>query len=188
MTAASGILHKEYHAAEYAERGGPFHMAQLWVNLPRAHKMDAPGYQAITAAQIPVVESDGARLRVIAGEHAGVRGAARTMSRVTLLDATLKAGARLAIDTPAGDNLGVLILDGAVRFGERSVRSGELVLFANDGERAELEGMEDAHVLVIGGEPIREPIAAYGPFVMNTAEEIVHALEDLRAGKLGELS
>jgi hypothetical protein len=143
--------------------------------------------EQVNVAEIPIVESPGTRVRVIAGEHAGARGAARTFSRVTLLDATVNAGARLLLDGPAGDNLGVLVISGGVRIGGRSAAKGELVLFGNDGELAELEATADAHVLVVGGEPIREPIAAYGPFVMNTAEEIGQAFDDLRAGKLGQL-
>jgi redox-sensitive bicupin YhaK (pirin superfamily) len=189
MTAGGGILHEEYHEGDFTRRGGRMHMMQLWVNLPREHKMTAPGYQPITAADIPTVTLDGGAgtLRVVAGEHAGVRGPARTFTPITLLDANLAAGGALSVAPPAGHNAMAIVTSGRVKTGEAEAGAGELVLFRNDGERLELVATEAAHVLVLAGEPIREPIVQYGPFVMNTRQEIQQAFQDFEEGKFGPI-
>jgi hypothetical protein len=191
MTAGSGILHEEYHERELTRRGGRMHMMQLWVNLPRKDKMTAPGYQPLTAEQIPSVAlaGDAGAVRVIAGEYAGTRGPARTFTPVTLLDARVKAGGRLPVTVPRGHNAMAIVTSGRVRTSERDASAGELILFENDGTELELSalGTEDAHVLFLAGEPIAEPIVQYGPFVMNTRQEIQQAFLDFERGKFGEI-
>lgn len=187
MTAASGVLHEEYHEREFARQGGVFQMMQLWVNLPAKDKMSAPDYQGITAAQIPTVARDGASVRVVAGDFEGARGPARTFTPITMLDARLDAGATLSVPLPAGHNALAIVAEGAVTAGGRRVGERELVLFANDGERLELTAEGGAHLLILAGEPIDEPVVQYGPFVMNTDREIVQAMNDFNAGTFGRI-
>ncbi|WP_241759181.1 pirin family protein [Pyxidicoccus parkwayensis] len=191
MTAASGILHEEYHAKSFARGGGPFEMLQLWVNLPGAKKMSAPGYQPITTAQIPVVPVEGggstSQVRVIAGEYGGTRGPARTFTPITLLDVRLGAGTKLEVPVPAHYNTLVLVASGRVSADGDTVTTGELAVFANDGEHLSLSAVEDTHLVVLAGEPIHEPIAHMGPFVMNTQRELVQAIHDFEAGEFGEI-
>jgi redox-sensitive bicupin YhaK (pirin superfamily) len=190
MTAASGILHKEYHEASWAKQGGRMHMAQLWVNLPSSHKMAKPGYQPILASEMGHVDLGGSNsVRVIAGEYAGVRGPARTVTKVTVLDARLSAGATFELPCPSRENLAVLVMAGAITVhGSTHAGEGAFVLFANEGEHVTLVAKEATHLLILGGEPIDEPIAAYGPFVMNTRDEIVRAVEDFNRGAFGSLA
>jgi redox-sensitive bicupin YhaK (pirin superfamily) len=186
-TAASGLLHEEYHAEEMTRRGGPMHMMQLWVNLPKKDKAAAPCYQSLAAATIPSVSSEGgARIRIIAGEYAGAEGPARTFTPVTLLDAQLNRGALLSVKLPARYNALALIAKGRVRAGAAAATGGQLVLFANDGTHIELASEADGtHVVVLAGEPIDEPIVQYGSFVMNTVEEVEQAVRDAQQGKFG---
>ncbi|HEU4583797.1 MAG TPA: pirin family protein [Polyangiaceae bacterium] len=188
MTAASGIFHEEYHEEEFARRGGPFHMMQLWVNLPRKDKFAPPGYQPLLKEQIPEVAlAAGGRVRVLAGEYADAQGPARTFTPITLLDARLNAGESLNVPLPASYNALAVVADGRVRSGETSASGGELLLFANDGRSLELRAEQAAHVIVLAGEPIDEPIVQYGPFVMNSVEEIRDAIRDVESGKFGEI-
>lgn len=189
MTAASGILHQEYFSEAFSRQGGRMHMMQLWVNLPRKDKMSPPGYQPITAAQIPTVTlADGAgRVRVVAGEFGDARGPARTFTPLSLLDATLTAGALLAVPLPSRHNAMAIVTRGHVRSGGKEARAGELMLFASDGAQVELTAAEDTHLLVLTGEPIDEPIVQHGPFVMNSTEEIYQAMHDFNDGKFGPL-
>jgi quercetin 2,3-dioxygenase len=186
MTAASGIFHEEYHAEELTRRGGRMHMMQLWVNLPRKDKFAPPGYQPITASEIPNVTIRGGRVRVIAGEYEGVRGPAHTFTPITMLDVTLNAGAPLGVALPTSYNALAVVAKGRVRAGRVTASVGEFVLFANDGPRLELVSEEDGtHVIILAGEPIGEPIVQYGPFVMNTVQEIEQAMRDVQRGKFG---
>lgn len=190
MTAASGILHKEYHEAGWARRGGPFQMAQLWVNLPRAHKMDPPRYQSLVAAHIGQVAlpSDAGVVRVVAGEFQGVRGPAETYTPITLLDVRLEKDGQVELSFPARHNAGLLVMEGDITIGATvAATRHEFVVFANEGERIGLEAKSKAQVLVLAGEPIAEPVAQYGPFVMNTPREIEQAFADFNAGKFGHL-
>jgi redox-sensitive bicupin YhaK (pirin superfamily) len=189
MTAASGILHKEYHEAEFSRRGGTMHMMQLWVNLPRAHKMSEPRYQAITSEQIAKVALPKGEVRVIAGEYQGARGPAQTFSPINLWEVRLAAGGGFEASFPARRNTALLVMKGEVTVqGERKAQSGELVLFANEGKDVTVVANRDAHLLVLDGEPIDEPVFAYGPFVMSSEEEIRDAIADFQSGKFGELS
>ena len=163
------------------------HMMQLWVNLPKKHKTAPPAYQPITSEQIPTVSlAEGAgTVRVIAGEYDGARGAARTFTPVTLLDVTIKAGGRFPASLAAHHNALAIVTSGRVTVDGKSASAGELILFENDGVHVELTALEDAHVLVLAGEPIDEPIVQYGPFVMNSFDEIRQAVTDVNAGRFG---
>jgi quercetin 2,3-dioxygenase len=186
MTAASGIFHEEYHEERFTRRGGRMHMMQLWVNLPRKDKMAPPGYQPITAADIPSVPiAGGGEVRVIAGEYVGARGPARTFTPITMLDAQLSAGARLPVTLPSSYNALAVVTKGRVRASGFTASAGELVLFANDAPHLELVAEEDAHFILLSGEPLDEPIVQYGPFVMNTVPEIERAILDVNSGKFG---
>ncbi len=191
MTAASGVVHEEKHGREFTEKGGTFEMVQLWVNLPRAHKMSPPQYQAIESAQIPVAElGTGVTGRVIAGELGGVTGPARTFTPVTLVDARVAAGGKAEFALPAGQNMALVLLRGAVTVNGGSVLRGEaqIAVLGRDGETVAIEGVEESLLLLLGGEPINEPVASYGPFVMNTQDELRQAVADYRAGRMGRLA
>jgi quercetin 2,3-dioxygenase len=185
MTAGRGIFHEEYHEDQFTKAGGRMHMMQLWVNLPRKDKMAAPGYQPITTADIPRVALDGGEVRVIAGAYADARGPAHTFTPITMLDVRLGAGGQLPLALPATHNALAVVAKGRVRAGEESAHTGELILFANDGERLELTADEESHIVVLAGEPLGEPIVQYGPFVMNTMDEIRQAIADVQTGKFG---
>ncbi|MGV3523777.1 MAG: pirin family protein [Candidatus Sericytochromatia bacterium] len=190
MTAASGILHAEYHERNWARQGGLLHSVQLWVNLPARYKMADPRYQSLLDAQMGRVALDdqGSELRVIAGTYQGVKGPALTWTPVTLLDAQLQPQAQIVLDLPAEHSLSVLVMAGQVRVnGERSVGQQELVVFAHDAERVELVAESESQLLILGGEPIREPVVSYGPFVMNTKAQLLQAMTDFESGKFGQL-
>ncbi len=188
MTAASGIFHEEYHDEAFTRGGGRMHMMQLWVNLPSKDKMAKPGYQPITTADIPRVPvAGGGHVRVIAGEHEGARGPARTFTPITMLDAELHAGAKLQVSIPSTFNALAVVAKGRVRAGTSTAGAGELILFANDAPGLEVVAEEDAHVIVLSGEPLGEPVVAYGPFVMNTVAEIEQAISDVNRGALGPI-
>jgi redox-sensitive bicupin YhaK (pirin superfamily) len=188
MTAGRGIFHEEYHEEAFARRGGRMHMMQLWVNLPRKDKAAPPAYQPITAADIPrVALPGGGEVRVLAGTHAGATGPAHTFTPITMLDARLEPGARLSVPLPGSYNALAVVAEGRVRAGEVTATAGELVLFRNDGAALELVAEEGAHLIVLAGEPLGEPIVQYGPFVMNTASEIEQAIIDVQRGKFGPI-
>lgn len=191
MTAASGIVHEELHEKEFAKRGGTLEGIQLWVNLPKSFKMSTPRYQTLVKNEIPTVDLGGGagRLRVIAGEFRDVNGPAKTFTPVQLYDLRLKAGHQTELTLPAGFNTSLFVLHGQVMInGSHMAKEVELALFGHNGERVTLDAKEDATILVLSGEPIREPIARYGPFVMNTEDELVQAANDYRAGRMGHLS
>lgn len=187
MTAASGIVHAEYRAPALVRDGGTLHGVQLWLNLPRVHKMDPPGYQDLPAARIPVVESPGARVRVIAGEHAGVRGPARSFTPATLLHVLLEAGARVELSVPDGHNALAYVVEGAAGANGSSVPARSMAVFDPRGEALSLSSDRPAQLLVLAGQPIAEPVVSWGPFVMNTREEILQARDDYLAGRMGTL-
>ncbi len=190
MTAASGVVHEEFHSQEFSRRGGPMEMVQLWVNLPASAKMGPPRYQGIVDADIPSVAlPDGAgRARVIAGEFAGQRGPARTFTPVTLLDIRLAKDKQVELALPTGYNAGVLVLDGALVAEGTRAGAADFVEFSRDGETILLTASEDAKLLLMAGKPIAEPIAGYGPFVMNTPAEIQQAIIDFQSGRMGALA
>lgn len=191
MTAASGVVHEEKHAREFSNTGGTFELIQLWVNLPKAHKMSVPRYQGLLNAQIPAAElpEGGGRVRVIAGQWNGLRGPAKTFTPVTLLDARLSAGAKADFDLPEGHTAAILLLEGAVTVNSSEPVRGEakLVLLDRTGAGVSIHAAEESTLLILSGEPIPEPVASWGPFVMNTKEELVQAVEDYKTGRMGHL-
>lgn len=189
MTAASGLLHKEYHEESFSKSGGPFQMVQLWVNLPAKYKMTPPKYQEITKAMMGKFDlpSGNGFVEVIAGEYKGVKGPAFTFTPLHVFNARLQKQARIEFDFPQNYNTGLLVIEGNILVNERKVATDHFVLFKNQGEKIELEASEDAVVLILSGEPIDEPIAQYGPFLMNTWEELEQAIQDVNAGKFGVL-
>ena len=190
MTAASGILHEEFHSRDYAARGGAFHMAQLWVNLPASDKMATPGYQSLTNAQIPDVAlpDEAGRVRVIAGEFAGQQGPAHTFTAMNVWDVRMNAGKSAALSLPQGHTLAVVVLQGTVLInGQEVARADQVVQLGRDGTEVTLEANNDSLLLVLSGEPIVEPIVGQGPFVMNTEEEIRVAINDFNTGKFGRI-
>ncbi|TMQ25963.1 MAG: pirin family protein [Nitrospirae bacterium] len=191
MTAASGIVHEELHEKEWAKRGGTLQAIQLWVNLPKSSKMSAPGYQTIVNDQIPVVQLKGGTgsLRVIAGSVGGAKGPAKTFTPIELYDLRLRAGHSMPLQIPNGYNAGLLILSGQVSVeGSHRLSEAELAVFVSTGGPVKIIAEEDATILVMAGEAIDEPVARYGPFVMNTKTELVQAVNDYQAGKMGHLS
>lgn len=189
MTAGSGLLHKEYHEQEYNRQGGPFQMVQLWVNLRAKDKMTEPKYQAITNAEMGRVKlPGGGEVEIIAGEFAGVKGPASTFSPVHLYNLKLKKGETLELDYPAGYTTAILAIEGSAKFnGAETLATDHLALFEREGEHITVTAVEDSVLLVMSGEPLNEPIAQYGPFLMNTQEEIAQAIRDFQSGKFGRL-
>jgi redox-sensitive bicupin YhaK (pirin superfamily) len=190
MTAASGVVHEEKHERAFGEKGGTFEMVQLWVNLPAKEKMSPPRYQAIAKEQIPSVKLGAASYaRVIAGELNGTRGPAKTITPVNVFDVRAKAGEHFDLALPAGQNAAVVLLKGSVRLNGETPLEGEaqIAVLDPDGGSVAVHVAEDSTLLVLSGEPIDEPVASYGPFVMNTQEELAQAVTDYRSGKMGHL-
>ena len=196
MTAGAGLMHEEFHSEQFAKSGGLFEMVQLWVNLPAADKMTAPKYQAIEAQEIPVIElENGAgHIRVIAGRYQAdqleYRGPAATFSSVNVWDGELKAEHVHHIHVPVDHNTLLVVLSGEMLVnGMQKVQDSSIVLFAQDGEAdIQLEALQDSKFLLLTGQPLNEPIQGYGPFVMNTKDEIIQAFNDLNSGKFGEIA
>ena len=190
MTAGSGLLHKEYHEEEFSKKGGPFQMVQLWVNLPAKDKKTKPKYQEITNNKMGRYNLPGQKgyVEVIAGEYGGVKGPASTFTPIHAYNARLKKDAKLDLSFPKGYNTGLLIVEGNVKVDGINAHADHFVLLKNDGEDFSIEATEDSIILILSGEPINEPIVAYGPFVMNTWEEIEQAVSDVNAGKFGVLA
>lgn len=191
MTAASGVLHKEYHEKNFAAQGGDFQMVQLWVNLPAAHKMGPPKYQDFTLEAIPsvVLENNMGEIKVVAGAYQGVKGAADTFTEVHLLNATLHQGAKVPFVFPATHNTGALVLSGALRVNgaKELIKENHFIRFKNQGEHFKIEAHSNTQILILSGAPIAEPIVAQGPFVMNTPAEINQAIRDFHNGGFGVL-
>jgi len=189
MTAGSGILHKEFHSESFSKTGGTFHMAQLWVNLPASYKKTPPSYQELRDADMGRVQlSGGGELRVIAGDQMGAKGPARTFTRINLYDVKLQSGGEVHLRLPEGDSTAIAVMQGNIMVNdEQQVRGGQMVLMGRTGTDIRVASNNEALLLVLSGEPISEPVAAYGPFVMNTKQELLDAIEDFNAGKFGVL-
>ncbi|WP_339702329.1 pirin family protein [uncultured Marixanthomonas sp.] len=190
MTAASGVLHKEYHEEEFSKAGGDFQMVQLWVNLPAKDKMSQPKYQALSAEEINSHElpNNAGTVEVIAGAYKDTKGTASTFTPVHMMNARLNKGGTADFSFPENYNTCLLVIEGSVTVNEtETVPTDHFVLFENEGEAFTVKASEDAVVLVLSGEPINEPIAAQGPFVMNTREELTQAINDFNMGKFGYL-
>jgi len=191
MTAGSGIVHQEFHSEKYAKAGGPFEMVQLWVNLPAKDKMAPPGYQPITDAQIPAVSLPGeaGSVRVIAGEYGGREGPARTFTPMNVWDVRLNAGKTAELAQPEGWTAQVVVLAGTVQVnGDTILRAAQMATLSTEGGGVSIEANNEAKILLLAGEPIDEPVVGYGPFVMNTREEIVQAIDDFNGGKFGRVA
>lgn len=190
MTAGGGILHEEFHSDAFAQRGGVFEMVQLWVNLPAKDKMTAPGYQAIRSEMIPrVALPEGAgSLRVIAGDYVGKNGPAHTFSPLNVWDIRLNQGKSAEFSLPDGWNTALIVLRGTVQVnGDAIARDAEMVLLDAAGSHVTIEANNDAVLLLLSGEPIDEPIIGYGPFVMNSQEQIAEAITDFNSGRFGSM-
>lgn len=184
MTAARGVVHREWFSEAFRRRGGGFEMIQLWVNLPAKDKLGEPRYQNLSRAAIPVVELEDGLVRVIAGEFQGVRGPALTHTRMNLLDVRLAAGREEVFATEDGDTSLVYLLSGRLAFGDESMEEGGLAVMGQHGAGFTVKALEDCRLLVLSGARIDEPINGHGPFVMNTYEEVLQAYEDFKAGRL----
>ena len=187
MTAGGGIIHEEFHSKGYSKTGGPFRMVQLWVNLPKKDKLTAPTYQAITSGQIPVVELDGAKARIIAGELGDATGPARTFTPINLWDVRVKADAEIELDLPDGHNTMIAVLSGHVQIDGQGVGEAEIARLSEAGSGVKVTADGDSMLLVLTGEPIRESVFGHGPFVMNTKAEIIEAINDFNAGRFGQI-
>lgn len=190
MTAGSGVLHKEYHEKEYAKHGGMFQMIQLWVNLPAKDKMTSPKYQAITKDMMGKYQlpDNGGVVNVIAGEYKGVKGPATTFTSINMFDIRMNTNGIFEVNLPSNYNTGLLVVEGKVKVNDTiEAPSDNFVLFKNDGTDIKIEALEDSIIMLLNGEAINEPISAYGPFLMNTPEEIHQAIVDVNSGKFGIL-
>lgn len=191
MTAAGGIIHEEYHSPAFAKTGGPFRMIQLWVNLPAKDKMAPGGYQGIVDADIPVVDlPDGAgKVRIIAGYFGGVRGPARTFTPINVWDVALNRDADVTLDLPEGHTAMLVALTGHVTVGgTQGAGEAEMILLGREGTDMTVHADGDAKLLVLTGEPIDEPIAGHGPFVMNSEAEIRQAIDDYNSGRFTRIA
>jgi redox-sensitive bicupin YhaK (pirin superfamily) len=190
MTAASGVLHKENHEEIFSKEGGEFQMVQLWVNLPAKYKMSNPKYQAIANREMGIVklENNSGLVEIISGEYQGIKGPANTFTPITMLNVKLNSQGEAEFNFPAHFNTALLVIDGEIQVNETAVVPADhFLLFENEGEQFTIKGLKDSTVLVLSGEPIKEPIAAHGPFVMNTRQELVEAFQDFQNGKFGFL-
>ena len=188
MTAAGGVLHEEFHSKGFTRAGGPFRMVQLWVNLPAKDKMAAPGYQSIVDADIPVVDLDGGKARIIAGTLAGKTGPARTFTPVNVWDVRLDDGADVTLDLPEGHTTLVVVLSGRVVVNGEDAASAEVLELSRTGTSARFTAEAETTLLVLTGEPIDEPIVGYGPFVMNSEADIRTAIDDFNSGRFGRMA
>ncbi len=189
MTAGAGIVHEEKHSKVFTEQGGTLEMIQLWVNLPAASKSTPPKYQEIKAKDIPSVElADGSVVRVIAGSFMDNIGAASTFTSMNLFDIKAKANSTIEFSIPTGDNAGIYVLNGKVKLADgQIVNEAEMAQFENEGELLYFTAVAESTILFLSGTPLNEPIASYGPFVMNKAEEIQQAIQEYHTGKMGTL-
>jgi redox-sensitive bicupin YhaK (pirin superfamily) len=190
MTAGAGILHEEFHSEQFSRDGGVLEMIQLWVNLPAKDKMAKPTYQAILDKEIPLINlSDSiGTARVIAGQYEGQNGPARTFTPMNVIDLSVKKGSSLDIPAPEGWNTSLVVLKGAIESEGSEATAARMLMFSRQGQGIRITAQEDSVVLLLSGEPIDEPIVGYGPFVMNTKEEIAQAVADFNNGSFGSIS
>lgn len=190
MTAAGGILHKEFHSQAFTRKGGTLEMVQLWVNLPAKDKNSKPGYQMLLDRDIPAIAlpNEAGTLRVIAGEFDGQHGPAHTFTPIDVWDVRLNRGGTTSLTLPEGHTVAIAVLKGTVQInGDVIAREPQLVLLDRTGGEIAVEANGDAALLVLAGEPIDEPVVMHGPFVMNTTEEIRQAVVDFQSGRFGEI-
>ena len=189
MTAGGGILHKEFHETEFSKKGGPFEVIQLWVNLPKKDKLTPAKYQALRADEMGRAElADGAgTIEVIAGDINGVKGPATTFTEINAVNLKLNAGGKTTVSIPEEHNTAILVVNGSITINGEKAEEQEYVLFGNDCEEIEITADEKSVVVLMSGTPINEPIAQYGPFVMNTPDELQVAFDEFNSGKFGYL-
>jgi redox-sensitive bicupin YhaK (pirin superfamily) len=190
MTAGAGVLHKEYHEKEFSRKGGIFQVVQLWINLPARYKMTPAKYQTIENKDMTKVLLDDGKssVEIVAGEFKGKKGPASVFSPVDMFNAKLIKGAKVIFSFDKNYNTGMLVVDGEIKINDlKNAPENYFILFGHEGEDIIIEAVEKSTVLVLSGEPIHEPIASYGPFVMNTESEIKQAYEDFKTGKFGYL-
>lgn len=190
MTAARGILHKEYHEESFSKKGGFFQMVQLWINLPAKDKMSAPKYQGVKQNDIQKINlpNNSGVIEVIAGNYQGSRGSVSTFTPIEMYNARLNKGGKAVFSFPESYNTGFVIIEGTVKVNDTEIaKTDQFIHFKNEGETIEVEALADTVILILSGEPINEPIVAYGPFLMNTQQEIQQALADYNEGKFGYL-
>jgi redox-sensitive bicupin YhaK (pirin superfamily) len=191
MTAGAGIVHEEFHSPAFTRQGGTLEMLQLWVNLPAAHKDEPAHYQSLLNRDIPRIQLEGnsGELRVIAGNFREHEGPARTFSPMNVWDARLEAGSDVTLPVPDGHTTLLVVLSGAVRVnGEETAQEAELVSFQREGESVRLEALAGSRLLLLSGQPLDEPVTGYGPFVMNSPEEIRQTIADFRSGNFGAVA
>lgn len=190
MTAGAGILHEEFHSPAFTERGGELEMVQLWVNLPAKDKMAAAGYQSISSELIPTVALPGeaGTARIIAGDFLGTKGPAHTFSPLNVWDMRLQQGCDIALSQPSGWSTALIVLKGSMTVnGTTPVNEAQMAVLSQQEEAFHLGASSDATVLLLAGEPLNEPIVGYGPFVMNTKQEIAEAVRDFNTGRFGQI-
>lgn len=187
MTAGSGVVHEEFHSQSFSERGGIFEMVQLWVNLPAKDKMNPPRYQSLEKESFPVIEKQNYSIKLIAGKIGRDAGPALTHTPILMFEVFVKEAGNVRLDIPSGHNLMVLQLKKESQLEGQRFEEGSLSIFEREGNVLELEGVAGGHLLVLSGQAIDEPLVAYGPFVMNSKQEIVEAFQDYHEGKMGTL-
>ncbi|EJI0930087.1 pirin family protein [Salmonella enterica] len=190
MTAGAGILHEEFHSDAFTRQGGELEMVQLWVNLPMKDKMTTPAYQSITQDVIPTVTlpDDAGTMRVIAGRYEEAKGPADTFSPLNVWDMRLLRDRQLTLSQPEGWSTALVVLKGNITLnGTTSVNEAQLVVLSQQGKTLHFETSSDASVLLLSGKPLNEPIVGYGPFVMNTKQEIAEAVRDFNSGRFGQI-
>ena len=192
MTAGSGVIHEEFHSEDFSRRGGMFEMVQLWVNLPAKDKNTPPRYQHLAKEAIPVVQlaDEAGYVRLIAGQHEGVQGAATTFTEKNVWDVVIDAGKEAVLTVPDNHSLSMVVLRGQAQFnGQEQAGAGQLVGFTAEGGAVKVAaGEEEVKILLLSGVPIAEPVVGYGPFVMNTEDEIRQAIHDFNHGRFGRIS
>lgn len=190
MTAGSGILHKEFHEREFSKKGGPFEMIQLWVNLPKKDKLAAPKYQPLVASEMNkvILPGDSGVVKVIAGKFNDAKGSASTFTEINLFDIRLNQNGEMTTGIPASHNTAILVVKGDIEVNGQNAKLHDFILFKNEGEAITIKAKEKSVLLLLSGVPINEPIAQYGPFVMNTQQELQEAFREYESGKFGVLN
>ncbi len=189
MTAGSGVVHDEFHSHEFSQKGGDFEMIQLWVNLPSKFKMTQPRYQSFEKGDFPIIDNGnhGITVKVIAGTFGTVTSPVKTFSPINMYELNGSSGSQLEITLPVGSNTLVFQLSGKSSVADQQIEKGNLAILSKSGNSFKLELLEESKVMILNGEPLGEPVAAYGPFVMNTRQELMEAFKDFQAGKMGQL-
>lgn len=189
MTAGSGVVHDEFHSREFSEKGGDFEMIQLWVNLPSKFKMTKPRYQSFDEGDFPIFDQGNPEIsiKVIAGTFGTVSSKVKTFSPINIYELNGPPNSKLEIPLPVGSNTLVFQLSGMSSIEDQQIKKGNLGLLSKSGETFEIKFLEESKVMILNGEPLGEPVAAYGPFVMNTRQELMEAFRDFQAGKMGQL-